>query len=277
MKFPDRLSMPPWLERIVREPLFHFVVLGALIFGADAAITAVRGGERDIPVPASARKEAHDTFVATLKREPTQAEMRQLLGRWLDNEILYREGIALGLDKGDPAMRERVIFKALNVVQAGVVLPRIDEAGLQAWFDANRKRYDVPARISFEEAVLAADTAPQELRKFAGALNGQDKPQLEASLRSFKQRPRDNVVEAYGEAFTQALVQLAPGAWAVLESTSGPRVVRLEAQTPGRAATYGDVRDSVYQDWKDDTAGRLTSQAVRELGRKYRIRDGSSS
>ena len=69
------------------------------------------------------RKEAHDTFVATAKREPTEAEMRQFLARWLDNEVLYREGLALGLDKGDPAMRERVIFKALNVVQAGVVLP----------------------------------------------------------------------------------------------------------------------------------------------------------
>jgi hypothetical protein len=277
MTLPDHPSTPPWLARLLREPLFHFVVLGALIFGADAALTAVRGGERDIVVPAAARKEAHDTFLAAAKREPTEAEMRQFLGRWLDNEILYREGIALGLDKGDPAMRERVIFKALNVVQAGVVLPAIDEAGLAAWFEANRKRYDVPARISFEEAVPAGDTPPESLRKFVAALNGQGTPALEASLRSFKQRPRDTVVEAYGEPFARALEALPPGRWAVLESTGGLRAVRVQDRTAGRTAGYGDVRDAVYQDWKEDTAGKLTAQAVKALGRKYRVRDGGGA
>ena len=34
---------------------------------------------------------------------------------WLDNEVLYREGLALQVDKGDPAIRERVIFKALSL------------------------------------------------------------------------------------------------------------------------------------------------------------------
>jgi hypothetical protein len=277
MNLLNRPTMPPWLDRLAREPLFHFVVLGMLIFGADAALTAVRGSERDIAVPASARKEARDAFVATLKREPTPPEMRQLLGRWLDNEILYREGIALGLDKGDPAMRERVIFKALNVVQAGIVLPRIDEAGLRAWFDDNHKRYDVPARLSFDEAVLPGDTAPDDLRQFVDALNAQSRPQLDASLRSFKERPRDNVVQGYGEAFTTGLQQLRPGTWTVLGSIGGPRAVRLDGQTPARAAAYAEVHESVYQDWKDDMSGRLTSQAVRELGRKYRLRDRSGS
>lgn len=276
MMFPDRFPTPPWLTALLREPLFHFIVLGALIFGADVALTAWRGGERDIVVPAAARKEAHDTFVAAARREPTEAEMRQFLGRWLDNEILYREGLALGLDKGDPAMRERVIFKALNVVQAGITLPAIDEQGLAAWFAANRKRYDVPARLTFDEAVPAGDTAPQDLRKFVAALNGQGAPALEASLRSFKQRPRGTVADAYGEPFTAALEKLAPGAWTVLESPSGLRAVRLQESVPGREAAYGDVRDAVYQDWKDDMAGKLTSQAVRELGRKYRVRGGAA-
>jgi len=273
----SRIPTPPWLATLLREPLFHFVVIGALIFGADAALTAVRGGERDITVPAAVRKEAHDTFVANAKREPTPAEMRQFLARWLDNEVLYREGLALGLDKGDPAMRERVIFKALNVVQAGVVLPSIDEKGLAAWFEANRKRYDVPTRLTFDEAVPSGDTAPESLRRFVEALNGQGTPELEASLRSFKQRPRDTVAAAYGEPFAAKLEELAPGTWTALESSTGLRAVRLQERKEGRKATYGDVRDTVYQDWKDDMAGKLTSQAVRELARKYRVQDGGGA
>lgn len=276
-RFSDRLTSLPWLATLLREPLVHFILLGSLVFAADAALTQWRGGEHEIVVPASVRKEARDTFVARARREPTEAEMRQFLGRWLDNEVLYREGLALGLDKGDPAMRERVIFKALNVVQAGIVLPTIDENGLRAWFDANRARYDVPARLSFDEAVPAEAADAQALRRFTAALNGQGTPQLEASLRSFKQRPHGTVVEAYGEEFAASLEQLKPEVWSVLNSSSGPRAVRLLDRTPARAATYADVRETVYQDWKDETAGRLTSEAVKALGRKYRVAGGSGA
>lgn len=271
MKSLNPPQLPAWLARAAREPLVHFLVLGAAIFAVDAALVALRGSDEDIVIPAEARQEAVQAFKATAGRDPAPAEMDRLLRRWLDNEILYREGVKLGLDKGDPAMRERVIFKALNVVQAGLVLPRIDEAGLRAWFEANRRRYDEPARISFDEAVVGGDAAPDSLRRFAAALNGQGTPELEASLRVFKQRPRDGVVQGYGDAFAAALEKQTPGTWAALESSGGVRAVRLQEVTPGRAVPYEEVRDAVYQDWKDDTAARLTSQAVRQLGRKYRL------
>ena len=92
-------------------------------------IVSVRGNPQDIVVPKAAYEEARAMFVSGMKRDPTKAELKVLTDRWLDNEILYREGLALGLDKGDTAMRDRVIFKALSVAQAGLVLPKIDEAG----------------------------------------------------------------------------------------------------------------------------------------------------
>jgi hypothetical protein len=271
------LRLPPWADRVAREPLVHFVLLGALIFGADAMLTRVRGSDGDIVVPDAVRQDVRATFAAAARREPTDAELKPLLARWVDNEILYREGLALGLDKGDPAMRERVIFKALNVVQAGVVLPRIDDAGLRAWFAANHARYDVPGRISFDEAVPSSDATPDSLRRFVAALNGQAEPELESSLRVFKQRPRDTVVQAYGAGFAGELERLPPGVWSTVASSGGLRAVRLGDVVPGAQARYEDVRDRVYQDWKDDTSARLTSQAVRALGQRYRIRAGDAS
>lgn len=275
MTFSDRL--PPWAARLAREPLVHFLLLGALIFAADAAITTVRGNERDIVVPEEVRKEVRDAFLASAHREPGEAELKQFMGRWIDNEILYREGLALGLDKGDPAMRERVIFKALNVVQAGIVLPKADEQVLSAWFAVHRERYDQPSRVSFDEAVPSADAQPEALRRFVDALNGAATPELESSLRVFKQRPRDSVVQAYGLEFAKALEKLEAGRWAAVASSGGLRAVRLNEVSAGRKVPYEEVRDRVYQDWKEDTSARLTSQAVRELGRHYRIRFGSGT
>ena len=271
---PGQLQAATWLQRLKREPLVHFLIFGTLIFGVDQVLLEVRGNPQDIVVTKEAYKEAHDTFVAGLKREPSAAELKTLTDRWVDNEVLYREGLALGLDKGDPAMRDRVIFKTLSLAQAGLALPKVDRAGLKTWFASRRDRYDMPARFDFEEAVPAGAAAtPVALDKFATALNAQQAPDTEGSLRIFKDRPRPNLVQSYGETFASALEKQAVGRWSVVQSKEGGRVVRLVAQVPGQPVNFDDIQDRVYQDWKEVTTTELTRNAIREIARKYRIRD----
>jgi hypothetical protein len=260
-----------WLQRVVREPLTHFIVFGALIFAADQLVLAVRGNPQDIVVTQATLQEARDTFVAGMKRDPSPAELKVLVDRWVDNEVLYREGLTLGLDKGDPAMRDRVIFKALSVAQAGLALPKIDEAGLRSWFESRRERYDIPARFDFEEAVVAGDAAPEKLKKFALALNAQQAPDEQGSLRIFKDRPRTNLVKNYGAAFAEMLEKQTVGQWDAVQSQDGLRVVRLTSITPGQAASFDAIKEQVYKDWKEDTASQLTKNAIHEMAKKFRI------
>jgi hypothetical protein len=269
--FSHALPSSRW-RRAAREPLLHFALLGAAIFAADQAVLAVRGDAGEIVISAATRKEARDTFVAGIKREPSPAELKVLLDRWRDNEVLYREGLALGLDKGDSAIRERVIFKALSVTQSGIAVPAIDEAGLRRWYEGRRGRYDVAARFDFQEAVVAGDAAPERLQAFAQALNGKGESQAESSLRIFKDRPRGNLVASYGEAFAKALEQQAPGEWAVLQAQDGPRVIRLELVKAARPSNFEDLKDRVYQDWRDEQGGRGTQQAIDAMASKYRVR-----
>jgi hypothetical protein len=261
------------LRRAAREPLLHFLLLGSLVFGADHVLSARRGDPQTLTVGTAVEKEAREIFRAGMKREPTSKEMKVLLDRWIDNEVLYREGLALGLDRGDGAIRERVIFKALSVTQAGLALPKIDEAGLRAWFEARHDRYDVPARYDFLEAVLVGDAMPPALGAFVEALNGKRESAAQSDLRVFRDRPRANLIESYGGEFTAALERLKPGEWQALPSIQGLRVVRLESVRPGSAARFEDMKDAVLQDWKDDTMALLTTQAVREMGRKYALRN----
>jgi hypothetical protein len=263
-----------WLQRALREPLTHFIVLGALIFAADALFLSVRGDPQDIVITKEIYAEARGAFVAGMKREPTAAELKVLTDRWVDNEVLFREGLALGMDRGDQAMKDRVVFKVLTATQSGLVLPKIDDEGLRKWFDSRRDQYDLPARYSFEEAVLAAsDSTPEKLNKFVTALNVQQTPELEASLRIFKDRPRPNLDQSYGTAFADALTKQTIGTWAVLQSQEGYRAIRLTALTPGRGVSYDEMRERVFTEWKEFTSSQLTKNAIRELGKKYRIRD----
>jgi len=274
MESPTLLTSPTWLQRAVREPLTHFVVLGALIFAADSLVLSVRGDPQEIVITKETYDEARGAFVAGMKREPTAAELKVLTDRWLDNEVLFREGLALGMDRGDQAMKDRVIFKVLTATQSGLALPKIDEAGLREWFESRRDQYDLPVRVSFEEAVLSAsDSTPEKLKKFVMALNNQQAPELEGSLRIFKDRPRPTLDQSYGTAFADALEKQTMGTWVVLESKEGYRAIRLTALTPGRAVSYDEMRDRVYTEWKEFTSSQLTKNAIREIAKKYRVRD----
>lgn len=274
MTISDKSLSRSRFRQFTREPLVHFLVLGMLIFTADHFLVAVRGDPQDIVVTEAAYSEARQTFVAGMKREPTRAELKTLTDRWVDNEVLYREGLALGLDRGDSAMRDRVIFKALSLAQAGLVLPKIDEAGLKAWFDSHRQRYDLPARFDFEEALpVGGNATPDSLAKFAAALNAGQAPDTQGSLRIFKDRPRPNLTDSYGAAFADNLAQLREGSWSVIQSKDSPRVVRLVAIRPGQKADFEQVKENVYADWKEATSTELTKTAIRDIAKKYRIRD----
>jgi PPIC-type PPIASE domain len=257
---------------LLREPLVHFVVLGMLIFAADQVVLAIRGNPQEIIVPVAAQKEAKGAFVAGMKREPTPADMKILMNRWVDNEVLYREGISLGLDKGDTSIRERVIFKALTVTQSGLSLPKIDEAGLRAWFETKRDRYDQPARFDFQEAMVIGDRSKERMTAFVKALNSQGPSDVESSLSLFKDRPRPNLVQSYGEPFAAALEKQGPGVWAAVDSREGLRVINLTTITAGQISNFDAVKERVFQDWKDDATGQVTQQALQSMARKYRIR-----
>jgi hypothetical protein len=259
------------LRFIMREPLSHFVLLGGLVFAADHIIRSERADPLEIVVGPEVDAEARATFRKARDRDPTPSELSVLRERWVANEVLYREGLALRLDQGDPTLRERVIFKALNVIESSIDLPEADESALRAWFEAHRERYDSEARFDFSEAV-PTDTREETARRFVEALNGGATADVESGLRIFEGRPRRSIVEAFGAEFTDALEQAPLGVWRALPSSSGLRVIRLEAREPGEAARFDAVRAQVLRDWKDEKAQEQRTVAVHELTRKYVVR-----
>ncbi|UUX94460.1 peptidylprolyl isomerase [Aquabacterium sp. J223] len=240
-------SRHAWL----REPLLHFAVLGALLFGIDAWIAGRQDDPRVITVDASVDQEALSVFRGARGRDPDEDELYALRRIWLDNEVLYREGIALQMDRGDKAIRDRVIFKALTAVNAGLQLPAVDDESLRAWFEKNRARYDEPPRVDFLEAVLSGDAAEADATALAAQLNGGGSGDTNAGLRVFKGRPHANLVQSYGEPFAQALQAAPVGRWQALPQGGVWRVVQLQAVTPAKPADFEPLRGVVLQDWKD--------------------------
>ena len=262
-----RFATPPWL----REPLVHFLILGALLFAADFAVVEESADPNTIILDRSTDHEMQTLFRTARGRAPNDAELQALRRVWLDNEVLYRQGLALQVDRGDKAIRERVIFKSLNIVEAGLRLPEIDEAGLRAWFENRRAAYDDPARYDFQEAVLSGDTSDAAVRAFADALNAGTPEGAKAGLRVFRNRPHSSLVETYGESFATSLEATPVGTWRAHPTREGLRVMRLETVSPPKPADFAVLRGIVLQDWIDATKAQLRTDAVRALGKRYKV------
>jgi hypothetical protein len=256
----------------------HFLVLGGLLFAVDHYLVAQADDPNTIVVGAAVDKEARDTFKATRGHDPNPQEMAALRRVWLDNEVLYREGLALQVDKGDTAIRERVIFKALSVVDANTKLPPVDDKVLRQWFDSHRAKYDEPARFDFQEAVLSGEPSEEAVRAFVAALNAGTPGDVTAGLRVFKARPLANLVQSYGADFAKALEASPVGEWRAQQSKEGWRAIRVDGITHPQTANFDVLRPVVMQDWIDATLAAQRSAAVRALEKKYKVRfEGPSS
>jgi hypothetical protein len=267
-----RLARPAAWPAWLREPLLHFVLLGGLLFTIDHMGVSRADDPRVIVVGPEVDAEARELFQASRGRAPTTEELAALRGAWLDNEVLYREGLALQVDRGDKAIRDRVIFKALSVVETNLKPPAADEKTLRDWFEANRAKYDEPARLDFQEAVLAGEADEAAVRAFVETLQKGNAGETGAGLRVYKGRPAQNVAQGYGDEFARALGQAPAGEWRALRSRDGWRAVRLEALTPPRPGDFDTLRGVLLHDWVDAVMAEQRTNAVRALARKYRVK-----
>ncbi len=271
----DRFERRPrsWLS----EPLLHFVALGGLLFAIDHVVVTRADDPHTIIVSADVNKELADIFAGSRNRPPTPEELKALQKVWLDNEVLYREGLANGLDRGDQMLRDRIIFKSIGLIESSVKVQAPDDKVLKAWFEQHRDKYDEVPRISFEEAALSGTNDEAEVRAFVAALNSGTPGDAKAGLRVFKARPVSTIDQAYGGDFTRSLEALPLNSWSALPTRDGWRAIRVTEVRPGAPADFEQRRAAILADWKDANASDQRTAAVRELWKKYNIRYESAA
>src|ERR1043166_5819864 len=98
------------MRRVAREPLLHFLLIGAVLFVAYAWRNHAAAGEgkgREVRVSQSDVLWLKETFAKQWQREPTREELRGLLTEFLKEELLAREAREMGLDQNDMVVRRR--------------------------------------------------------------------------------------------------------------------------------------------------------------------------
>jgi hypothetical protein len=167
--------------------------------------------------------------------------------REIEDELLYREGIRLGLDKNDGIVRQRIVQKVLFLAEevAGASRPA-DEVGLRAFFEQNKARWAIGESLRFEQIFRHS---PSQLDAWAAGQEPRDPPTGEASPVAPKMdETRERIAAQLGAGFADAVAAAPVGKWSgPVRSTFGWHLVRLEERRPGRPARLEEVRPSVVE------------------------------
>ena len=253
-----------------REPLLHFVLLGALIFGVDAVLHPPPKDDKVITVTKAMRQSFIENFDEDKSRVPSDAELEKMIESWVASEILYREGKALGVDRGDDMIRDRVAFKLQLLIFDQIRVSQPTEDQMRAWFADNHDRFDEQERVGFYLTPPTDEmTAQRQLEEIQAQHESED---LQKQTRAILGRPVASLAASFGETFRDALLALPLGQWKILQSKDGWHVVRLDSRRAGVLASLDDVRDEAVRIWLTDETRKRAWEAVSRLKASYSVR-----
>jgi hypothetical protein len=259
------------MKRILKEPLFHFLVGGALLFAAYAWLNRdVPDEPRVVRITAAEVNWLKETWTFQWKRQPDERELRGLVSDYLREVLLAREATELGLDANDTIVRRRLAQKMEFLLQdtARLIEPNDDE--LRRLYTTSGDRYRAQSRISFSQIFFNSEaSAKNALAKVGtGPASGLgDRTMLESE---FKDADRHAVMTIFGNQFSEELFKLEAGRWlGPVASGYGFHLVRISDIQPGLPRPFEDVRAQVLEDWQHLQQVRANEQFYANLLKKY--------
>lgn len=281
---PTSTASPGRLRRLLREPLVHFLLIGLLVFGAwKLRHWDEPSSPTEIRVGASELRWLHDTWLGQFGHQPDAAEMQTAIRGYVDEEMRYREGLALGLDRDDTIVRRRLAQKydfTLGTQTAGV---NPTEAQLRDYFARNAARYPAPVLSSFCQLYLgASQTALQHARRRLAALPPARRASPEAPLGPGEDLPFErcrsraapaDLTRDFGPLFAEVVsARLPTGAWqGPVQSGYGYHLVLVTARTGGGRMTLEAARPLVEADWRREQMEQARAREDRDLRRRYQV------
>jgi hypothetical protein len=275
----------PW-----REPVVQLLVVGAVLFGVTRAVGSAPAAEAAAPATASAasrepetrivlghaaREQVRSELAEELGGEPSPEVLQAALGHWVEDEVLFREGLRLGLDVDDSIVRDRVRAKMVDILVAKAMPAEPTLAELQDWFRAHKGRYDTPAQVDFVHVFVAAEGQASRARAerlLADIRGGADADGLGDTFsggRTFRHRRLADVAEVFGDDFRAALERQPVESWQLVPSRLGWHVVRLDRHSAARAVELDEVRARVEDDVREARRREAVRSGIEALKRRY--------
>ncbi len=279
----DSDNQPKRLIRILREPLLHFLVLGALLFGLYSWVGSpmISTTTKHIEVSAPVIESLQATWQLQWGSQPTEQQLEKLVDKYIHDEVLYQEALALGLDDKDIIVRRRLIQKMQFLVEnvAGIQEPSDEE--LQSYLDAHADRYTIPGRFSFQQVYFS-----QELHNDRTDVDAENlltqlqtdpnpiQPKGDRSMlpKTYTLTSARTLNSTFGGTLATEIAGVTEKGWqGPFHSAYGSHLVNVTEIEPGHPATLAEVRKKVRLDYLRQQKQKLNQQFYEKLRDRYTV------
>ncbi len=265
----------------------HFLLIGAVLFGV-YGLAAPRlpsaASSREIRLSLDEIAQLTQLFESQWRRPPTPQELERMVENKVQEEILYREALAMGLDKDDEIVKRRMAQKMQFLAEDTAAAYEPTTAELRNWFAKNTAKFAMPPRLSFRHLYFspdrrgnhARDDAEQALAKLAGQPVDST---IAGSLADpfmfqdyYRDRAPDFLGKEFGPQFALAVTQLPPGSWqGPIESGYGWHLVFVDTFVPGRVPAFEEIEPDVKAAWLSEQKALALDKSYKEMRARYTV------
>ena len=280
-------SSPSFLADLARQPLLHFLVLGVVISSLYLWL-----GERDvaaidttIKINAAEISQLSAGWQARWNRPPTPEELDGLIQAQIREAALYREAVAMGLDRSDPVIR-RVLVQKLEGMARDLVELSLSptDQDLATYFAENSERYRPPSLITFTHVFVDPDKREDRTLDDAAEmlvqLQALDNPAEDAGrfgdafmLQAYyPEKDEGRIGSLFGREFARRIFELEEGVWhGPVLSGYGTHLVYVLRRQEYPVPPLAQVKERVMQDWVDENREEITEKYFAALLARYEV------
>lgn len=259
--------------------MLHFIIIGLLVFIINDLMQDDMVDENLIVIDSRVREEMIREFQQKKSREPSTQELEKLLDSWLQNELLYRKGLEMGLVENDIMIRDRVIQKTVSLFRSLAAHREPSSQQLQDWYQKKSVNYLKQPSYSFEHVLIRdqGDNARLEVDAIRSeVLAGKEASAFKQGYHSFVGRRRSSISITYGEEFVETLDNLPIDEWKIVQSKKGYHLVRLQNRQQEPLPEFEELEPLLRRDWRKQKQNDQVVKLIEELRSNYKILHHSS-
>jgi hypothetical protein len=271
------------IARLLREPLFQFVALGAALF-ALYGFVGKRNAQTPQKIVVSASRIANlgEGFARTWRRPPSEQELQGLVEDYIRDEVFYREGRAAGLDRDDVVIRRRVRQK-MEFLTEDMSAPEPTDEQLEAYLASNPDRFRAEDQITFRQIFLSAtrraNTLQDDSKQVASALARADGAVDATALgdsfllgEDFRGLSATKVTNLFGESFAKRILAMEKDSWqGPVSSGFGEHFVFISERVSGGLPPLDAIRPAVRREWANARRLEAERKLYASLRGRYEI------
>jgi hypothetical protein len=263
------------MKKILKEPLLHFLLIGALLFLIYGMVNTEKN-ESEISIDDNLVNELVAKWELKRNRQPTLEEMEGLINQYIQQEVLYREALAMNLDHNDEIVKRRLAQKMEFISDGLAESLQPTKEILVGYYEENKSNYKKDPFYTLKQVYFSEDKRNNAHADASKALLSKSPETLGDQLslpKEYTDASSYQIARDYGSVFAKSLDSLETGKWSgPIYSGFGVHLVLIEEKKEAGFYNFEEVQEKVTVDYNFDASNDFKAELITTLLKNYNIK-----